>query len=317
MSERDDYFANARSWAEDTQVISARSRRIAWTVAGIAVAVAAFEALALAMLAPLKTVQPVTLLVDKQTGYVQALDPLSPRRVAADDALTNSLLAQYVAAREGFDRATVSVDYRKVALWSAGAARQRYLTQMPAANPASPFQRYPGGTIVDARVKSVSRFNSGTALVRFDTQIERRGGRIDQPQPWIAVVRFRYTDAPMRFEDRLVNPLGFQVIGYRRDAEAPPPPPSVEAAIAAAGATAPVTLRQSITVTTPAVQPAAPAPNVTLPTPQPSASARPNPPRRTTGAVERRDVPFNNLPMGSPLAPPVASAFPVLASGPR
>ena len=35
----------------------------------------------LAMLAPLKTVQPITLLVDRQTGFVQALDPQSPQRV--------------------------------------------------------------------------------------------------------------------------------------------------------------------------------------------------------------------------------------------
>lgn len=300
MTDRRDYFERAESWATDTRALSARSRRIAWTVAGVAVAVAAFEAVALALLAPLKTVQPITLLVDKQTGYVQALDPLTPRRVAADDALTNAFLAQYVTAREGFDRATVAADYRRVALWSTGRARQAYLAQMPATNPASPFQRYPAGTIVDARVKSVSRLNPGVALVRFDTQVEDRGGRADQPQPWIAVVRFRYVDAPMRLEDRLVNPLGFQVTGYRRDAEIPPPPPSVQAATAASPPA------QAVVTTTVIGQPRA---SVTSPmvvrlfAPVRTRPRQSNEPAPRTGAVERREVPINNLPMGSPLSP--------------
>ncbi|WP_447407024.1 VirB8/TrbF family protein, partial [Clostridium perfringens] len=88
------------SWALDREVQAARSRRTAWTVAGVAVAVGLFEAVALAMLAPLKTVEPITLLVDRQTGFVQALNPLAPQRVAADEALTQSYLAQYVTARE-------------------------------------------------------------------------------------------------------------------------------------------------------------------------------------------------------------------------
>lgn len=308
MSDRDEYFERAGSWATDVRVISARSRRTAWTVAGIAVAVAAFEAVALAMLAPLKTVQPITLLVDRQTGYVQALDPLSPKRITADEALTNSYLAQYVAAREGFDRATVAIDFRRVALWSGGRTRQAYIAQMPATNPASPFQRYPNGAVMSARVKSVSRLNAGVALVRFDTQLTDRTGQPSQAQPWIAVVRYRYVDAPMRLEDRLVNPLGFQVTGYRRDAEAPPPPPVQSSAVGFPSA------QPSVVTTTTVISPpsaAAPANETRRSAPSRTPSIgrlRPSSvdaPR--TGAATTREVPLSNLPMGSPLSP--AGAF--------
>ena len=53
---------------------------MAWIVATVALVVALFEALALIVLTPLKTVVPYTLLVDKQTGYVQELKPLDARR---------------------------------------------------------------------------------------------------------------------------------------------------------------------------------------------------------------------------------------------
>lgn len=300
------YFTQAESWANDTRIIAARSRRTAWIIAGVAVAVAAFEAVALAMLAPLKTIQPIALLVDKQTGYVQALDPLTPRRVGADEALTTSLLAQYVTAREQFDRATVAADYRRVALWSAGHTRDVYLAQMPATNPASPFQRYPAGRTVEARVKSVSRLGQGVALVRFDTQLADRNGRVDPAQPWLSVIRFHYVDAPMRFEDRLVNPLGFQVVGYRRDAEAPPPPTPVQASVAAVSA-APTSVVTSTTfVRTPNIIVRQAAPTTTPPYSQSRAAAPQRPTGSTaphTGAIERREVPLNNLPMGSPMSP--------------
>ena len=310
MSKRSGYFAQACSWAEDTRALSARSRRIAWTVAGVACAVALFEAVAIALMLPLKTVQPVTLLVDRQTGFVQALNPLEPRRIGADAALTQSLLAQYVTARESFDRATIRADYRRVALWSAGRARSAYVAAMPASNPASPFQRYSTGTTVAARVKSVSRLQDGVALVRFETQEIDRTGRAERGRPWISVVRYRYSDAAMAFEDRLVNPLGFQVTGYRRDAEAPP--------LDELSGTA--NERRSTFGTGPQV---ASAP--TRPPPRPVAyvlerrsaalashPAVPKPSRALTSvSTSRREVPIGNLPLGSPLGPfPASTAQP-------
>ena len=223
MNHQPEYFDKAGSWAADNQILSLRSRRLGWTVAAVAIGIVALQALALALLTPLKTVQPITLLVDRQTGYVQAVDPDTPLRISADEALTHSFLAQYVSAREGFDRATVAIDYRKVALLSAGAARSSYLSEMPAANPASPFRRFPAGTVVAVRIKSVSKLNPGTAIVRFDTQQQSPGGGVSIAQPWISVIRYDYSDMPMSLEDRLVNPLGFKALTYRRNAEAPPP----------------------------------------------------------------------------------------------
>lgn len=290
MKQDPDYFAKAESWALDTRVQSARTRRAAWIVAGIAVAVALFEAVALALLTPLKTVQPVTLLVDRQTGYVQALDPLEPRRIGADAALTQSFLAQYVTAREGFDRAIAGVDYRKVALWSAERARADYLAAMPATNPASPLQRYPGGTVVTVRVKSVSRLSPSTALVRFDTQRRNRNGGTGAPQPWVSVLRYRYVDAPMALEDRLVNPLGFQVWSYRRDAEAPePPPPPTAQPVLSAAPVPPVAVP---------VREAPSSPPSVRQTARPVRAAVAMP---VAPMTERREVPLNQLPLGSPL----------------
>jgi type IV secretion system protein VirB8 len=222
----DAYYAEAESWAQDRQDALRASRRTAWIVAAVAVAVALVEALVLLVLTPLKTVVPYTLLVDRNTGFVQALEPLDPAKVSADTALTQSFLVQYVIARESFDIDTLQSDYRKVALWSAEQARSGYVSGMQISSPQSPLALYPRSTVVETRVKSVSPVGRNVALVRFDTVRRDAGGRVEPPRPWVAVIRYRYSGEPLRLEDRMVNPLGFQVLRYRRDAEALPPEPA-------------------------------------------------------------------------------------------
>ena len=233
----DTYYAEAASWNRDRVQAMRSSYRIAWWLAGVAAAIALLEAIALVLLTPLKTVEPYTLMVDKTTGYVQALKPLDPGKVTPDSALTQSFLVQYVIAREGFDLATVNQNYRKVALFSTGAARSSYLTQMQASNPASPLITLPRGAAIDARVKSVSPVGQDTALVRFDTVRTDPNGQAQPPSPWIATIRYRYSTDPMNLEDRFVNPLGFQVVSYRKDpealpVEAEPAAPAVSAGVA-------------------------------------------------------------------------------------
>jgi len=214
----DAYYSEAGSWAEDQQVALRESRRVAWIVAWVAVAIALFEALALVFLMPFKTVVPYTLLVDKTTGYVQELKPIDAQKIAPDTALTQSFLVQYVIAREGFDRAQVQANYAKVGLWSSGTAKTDYVAAIQSSNPASPLN-YPPSTIIDTRVKSVSPLDGNSAMVRFETTRRDAGGQLQPPLAWVAVIKYRFSAEPMRSEDRFVNPLGFQVTSYRRDQE--------------------------------------------------------------------------------------------------
>jgi len=226
----DDYYAKAGSWNVDRIQALRSSQRTAWWVAGAAALIAVLEAGALFLLTPLKTVEPYTLLVDRTTGYVQALKPLDPATIAPDTALTQSFLVQYVIAREGFDYSTINANYRKVALFSADRARSDYLSWMQVSNPASLLVNLPRGAVIDARVKSISPVGKDVALVRFETVRTDPGGQAHPPQPWIATIGYRWSGEPMKLEDRFVNPLGFQITSYRRDpeslpvSEAPAPP---------------------------------------------------------------------------------------------
>lgn len=231
--ELEQYYAEAESWATDRQRAVDRSRRIAWIAAGIAGTIALVEAFALLALIPLKERVPYTLLVDRQTGFVEALKPLEQERLTGDAALTRSFLVQYVIARESFDADTVQENYRKVGLMSAGDARQRYIEQMQSANPANPLTSLPRRSTIDVRVRSVSSLSADTAMVRFDTVRTDSGGQAQLAQSWASVIRYQYSDAEMSAADRLENPMGFQVLRYRKDPETLPeaivPPAAAQA----------------------------------------------------------------------------------------
>jgi type IV secretion system protein VirB8 len=219
---RAQYYAGAASWAEDTTDVLRASRRLATWVAAAATLVAVLEAIALVLLTPLKTVVPYTILVDRETGYVQTIKGLQPGPLTQNGAVTQSFLVQYVIARETFDAADLKDNYRKVLVWSAGDERMAYQRQMQRSNADSPLNLYPPATVVATTVKSVSLLSPTAALVRFDTTRQENGAPNGEVRSWAAVISFRYSGAPMSMEDRFLNPLGFQVTSYRRDAETVP-----------------------------------------------------------------------------------------------
>lgn len=216
------YYEQAQSWSADREAELRGSRKLAWIVAGAACLIAVLEAVALVLLTPLKTAVPYMLMVDRQTGNVQTLDPLDKSRVAPDAALTRSFLAQYVVARESYSAPALKSDYRKVALWSAEEARSQYIARMQSSNPASPLNTLPRGAQLEVQLESISALGPDTAMVRFTTQRSDGGGMGQPVQRWAAVLTYRFTDKGMSAADRLDNPLGFQVTRYRRDPEALP-----------------------------------------------------------------------------------------------
>ena len=218
-ADRAAYYADAASWSGDVHGALRASRSLAWIVALGLGAIALLEAVALVTLMPLKTVVPYTITVDRQTGYVETAQALIPGKLSQDTAVTEAFLAQYVLAREGYDTTDLQATYRKVAMWSAGQARDQYLRTMSTSNPQSPMKLYPTTTVVQPVIKSVSLLSRNSALVRFDVERRDYGAASGERQSYAAVIGFRYTGAPMRMGDRFLNPLGFQATTYRRDSE--------------------------------------------------------------------------------------------------
>ncbi len=160
--------------------------------------------------------------------------PISQR-----EAVTQANIVRYIRARETYDPPALRDNFELASLLSAGQASKDLQEAFSPNNLHNPVKLYGINGRIRVIVHSVNFLSQGwmenpkspaTAAVRFTSV--RTSDRERMEEPWAANVRFRYTAEPMKNEWRWDNPLGFQVIEYRKDQETVAPivgAPPVEA----------------------------------------------------------------------------------------
>lgn len=214
------YFAEGQSWDRDRFVAAARSKRIAWIVAAVAVALAIVSVLAIMALTPLKTVVPYVVTVDRSTGATDVTQELRGNKsITYDEAIRKYFLADYVRAREGWIPQAREEFFRKVLALSDRQEQARWTAFYKKDNPDSPQNQFTANDAVFVAIRSVAFISPNVAQVRFVKRLERDQQAIETPA--IATITFDVLSKPETESGRYANPLGFQVKSYRADAEVP------------------------------------------------------------------------------------------------
>ena len=212
------YFKDARSWDADNALKARRAQRLAYSVAGGAIALAV-SAVAFHVAAPLRTVEPYVIRVDRSLGAVDVVNVVNDTaQITSDEAVGKYFLSQYVRSRESWVRPAADELYRAAAVLSVPQEQQRLAIERRPETPTAPVNIYTNGETVGVRIRNVSFINPRVAQVRYIKLIQR-GTAPQEASDWIATVNFRYSDKPATEADRLYNPLGFQVVSYRADPE--------------------------------------------------------------------------------------------------
>lgn len=214
------YYRAGATWEDDTHRSLRRSRTLAWLVSGAASVVAGLSLLTLVLILPLKQFEPYVIEVDKTTGYLEVARALKPGDLSQNEAVTAANLVRYIRARETYDAREIKQNYDLAQLYSTGTASRDLTWAYTPSNAQSLDKVYGRNVTISVDVKSVSLLNSTTASLRFSTTTRRENSSMTDN--WVAVVKFRYTTTPIKNEWRFDNPLGFQVIEYRRDQETAP-----------------------------------------------------------------------------------------------
>ena len=210
------YLEEAIRWERDRLQAVEQSRRIAWRIACASGFTAMCAVLAVAMLTPLKQVEPFVIRVDNSTGAVDAVTRLSDGKERYSEAVSKYFAQWYVRYREGYAKALAEDYYRQTGLMSNSTEQRKYADLFNPRNPESPLNVYGDTARVRIGIKSTSFISPIVALVRY-TKVVERGGDRPQLSHWAATITFRYANSPMSAEDRSLNPLGFQVMEYRND----------------------------------------------------------------------------------------------------
>jgi len=210
------YLGEARSWETNRLLASQKSERLAWRIASVAGLLCAASIVAVAALAPFKTVEPYVIRVDNSTGIVDVVSALKNSKSNYEESVNKFFVQWYLRYREGYSRDLAEEYYYAVGLMSSPTEQQRFFAYFDPKKPTSPLNVYGDFAKVKIVLKSTSFIQPNVALVRYSKEVQR-GSDIASITHWAATITFRYSGAPMAEKDRAINPLGFQVTEYRND----------------------------------------------------------------------------------------------------
>lgn len=220
-----EYFREAASWDADRAAQTQRNSRRAWQAAAVAWVCALAMALCLALLMPLKRVDPFIVRVDSSTGIIDVV-PVYAGKAGLEQTVTRYFLAHYISVCERFNFATAESDYEECGAFHAAQRNQAWYALWNPTNPASPLNVHKDGSTVRVQVEAVSFFQRATgvtdlAQVRY-LKAERQGsGAAERFTHWIATIQYAYTSPSKDPRMRRWNPLGFKVVELTAEPEAP------------------------------------------------------------------------------------------------
>ena len=206
-------------WEASIVQMQERSERRAWQVAKVASVIAVMCAVAFASMVPFYRLIPLPIEVDRLTGDAQVIDVLDAKHIKLTVLIDKHWLSTYVQTRERYFWPFLQMDYDTVRAMSNGRAERDY-DQIYAGPDALDKTLGPD---IERRIKVLSTSlppgEPGRAVVRFmRTTVDH--GQVEQPECFLATIAYQYTPKVLQRErEGTLNPLGFKVTAYSRDAD--------------------------------------------------------------------------------------------------
>lgn len=218
--EQDKLFTetDALDFEASKSLMIANSEHRAWNITKGACALTALSWVALVLLMPLKTEVPYVAMVNEVTGYTQLLTTLSEETISKQDALDAFWVGNYVRNREVYDWYTIQDSYDSTLLMSSPDVGRDYANIFEGDDALDSVW----GKRFKAQVRLLSKpiIKNNIATVRFEKTLSSvEDSRKGQSTTWIATLGFKYKTDAQSDEQRLKNPLGFEVVSYRLDPE--------------------------------------------------------------------------------------------------
>lgn len=225
--EADDSLTAKKNWYADRYQTVVVQRNFLLLLTLISLAGIITSVLAVIQVTSSKTIEPFVIEIEEKTGITNVIRPLLTDKMDKETALQNYFIVKYLNARETYDFGSYNYNYSTVVrLLSSSDVYGRFRQFISSDSPDSPLKLGAEGK-KEIKVISISPLETTndksnptqriyTYQVRFlSTEI----GGMNRRKNLIATINFSYFDLKLTPEERSVNPLGFQVIGYRTDEE--------------------------------------------------------------------------------------------------
>lgn len=211
---------------EDELFFTIRQQRNNWAKIAVGCVILAVLSLScLIVILPLNETKPFVVMVDKTTGEAEKIVQVRPATLDQQDAVLQAELVSYVVDRETYDPADNRARIPDVMSRSSKNAAETLAETWKSSSPQYPPNVYGNDVRVRVTVKSISltpslrRGGTNLARVRLTKYREEKGKQTAQ-RTFVATIGYEF--APKEgatLETVWKNPLGFNVLAYRIDAE--------------------------------------------------------------------------------------------------
>lgn len=180
-------------------------------IALLAVSVLVFSAI---KLIGAKEIVPFVVQIDDDSGAVTIVNPMGMESITAHDALARYFVKKYISARETYNSVDFDTSARRfIKLTSEQSVYGNFIRFIN--DPANdPRRKYGINNSTYIKTKSWSKLDGMKYLCRFSVN-ETAGDMRSFDK--IAIVQISYVQMNLTAEEQDINPVGFQVTGYRVD----------------------------------------------------------------------------------------------------
>lgn len=154
-----------------------------------------------------KSLEPYVIEVEQKTGVATVVDQMTSQSFTGDQMIRKYFINSFIHAASGYSPKTYKQDLEKVRLFSAPGVYADYK------NRVNPKELGPNSEI-QVRIKSVQFPDANTAQIRIARQIDIEGSDPKTKDEIITMGFYFSPDMNLSMEERLINPLGFQVGRY-------------------------------------------------------------------------------------------------------
>ncbi len=224
--EKEARIAKEKNWYRDKYQTILVQRNIFAIVTIVSLFTSLVAVFAVQRLAPLKSVEPFVIQVDEKSGMTEVVDPSTRTTMQAAESLDNFFIWEYIKARETYDLIDNNNIRDIVRVMSTPEVFADYRRTVSAQNPLSAaaklgsegYRHVDNATITYLKEVNKRKKDKKVAQVRFQMTENYKGSQTVMSK--IATVEYDYMLLELTRNERLMNPLGFQVVSYRLDEEA-------------------------------------------------------------------------------------------------
>lgn len=206
------------NWNSSRYSVIVAQRNVLLLFVLVLLATISISILAILKISTSNTIEPFVIEIDKKSGIVQLVDPVTVKQYSADEALNSYFISEYIKAREVFDPYHYNYNYyTKVRLFSSLNVYSEFNNYIKLQDMNDLLNLYSDAKS-ELKIRSIQKLGKDALQVRFSVEFTRKDGSSTRKNK-IVVMSYKYASLEMNDQQRYVNPLGFQVTSYRVDDE--------------------------------------------------------------------------------------------------